>query len=544
MGLISKTISMVKKASSTPDPGLSPISGIQPDSLSVGVNLQARVSAANLWRDQLNPLRTLTMQRAVMYLEAAQRGMNADLQWAYRMIERRDADLMALIERRQSALEELNVSVKIMSEKVATDRGMKIDKGLADEQAAALRDAYNRIENLYEALSWMSMAVFRGYAHAQFVLDDQVALPGSANRIVPLPQWNWVRAGTQGDWYWNERAVQVLYNFLGDQQRIDPRYFLIREWERPIDEIAIIKFLRTSLADKDWDGFLEIYGIPGWIIIMPESVPEDKEGEYRMTAENIAKGGSGTLPHGSDAKSADSPRGITPFRDRLQYLTEKLILAGTGGMLTMLAAPGSGTLAGGAHKETFDMIARAEARRISELFQRQFDRQILDANFQGRPRFAYFDICAAEEQDVGAVCDQILKLSQAGLKIDPDQANEKTGYRLAEATPAIDKPEVVRPGEPARNRRLVNRSPSAVFDPPPSALFQAMADDLAPVRQRIETVLALPDDQVMEAAAKLRAELPHLLKEVNVSPKAAGILTKSFDEAVKAGLQSHHGGGK
>jgi len=330
MGIIKTALSMIKKAPSTPAPGLSPLTGFQSDSLSLGLNLQARASAANLWRDQLNPLRTLTMYRAVMFMEAAQRGMNADLQWAYRMIERRDADMVALIERRLSALEELNVSVKVMSEKVASERGLKIDTGLANDQAAALRQAYNRIENLYEAMAWMSMAVFRGYAHAQFVLDDQVALPGSANKIVPLPQWNWVRAGTQGDWYWNERAVQVLYNWLGDDQRIDPRYFLIREWDRPIDEIAIIKFLRMSLADKDWDGFLEIYGIPGWIIIMPESVPEDKESEYRITAENIAKGGSGALPHGSDAKAADSPRGVSPYRERLGYLTEKLILAGTG----------------------------------------------------------------------------------------------------------------------------------------------------------------------------------------------------------------------
>ena len=535
MGLISKAKSMILPGKSAPAPGLSPLTGFDSNSLALGVNLSQKVATANLWRDQLNPLRTLNMPRAVAYLEAAQRGMNADLQWAFRMIERRDADMLALIERRLSALEELNVSVKIMSEKVATDRGMKIDKALAEDQAAALREAYNRIENLYEAMAWMSMAVFRGYAHAQFVLDDQVALPGSANKIVPIPQWNWVRAGTQGDWYFNERAVQVLYNYLGDEQRIDPRYFLIREWERPIDEIGIIKFLRMSLSQKDWDGFIEIYGIPGWIIIMPESVPEDKESEYRAAAENIAKGGSGALPHSSDAKAADSPRGVAPFRDHLQYITEKLILAGTGGMLTMLAAPGSGTLAGGAHKETFDKIARAEARRISEIFQRQFDRQILDAVFAGKPRFAYFDICAAEEQDVGAVCTQILQLNQAGFKVDPDQVTETTGYRVTVGTPDVLKPEIVRPNGGVQNRAIRNRGTGLAFSPPAAAFFSAVAADLAPLRARIAAALELPDAQIIPALEKLRSDLPDLLKQIGADPAAAAQMAEDLQAALDAG---------
>ena len=42
------------------------------------------------WRQQFNPLRGLTLARAVSMLEGAQRGEYADIQWAYRFIERRD----------------------------------------------------------------------------------------------------------------------------------------------------------------------------------------------------------------------------------------------------------------------------------------------------------------------------------------------------------------------------------------------------------------------------------------------------------------------
>src|SRR6266849_9127611 len=52
-----------------------------------GLNLQSLVSAANAWREYYNPLRALTLVRAVSLIEAAQRGMFAELQWLYSKIE-------------------------------------------------------------------------------------------------------------------------------------------------------------------------------------------------------------------------------------------------------------------------------------------------------------------------------------------------------------------------------------------------------------------------------------------------------------------------
>ena len=60
------------------------------------------IERANRWRDSFNPLRGLTMSRAVQLMEAAQRGVMADLQWLYGSelgIEATDPDLMTIIER-------------------------------------------------------------------------------------------------------------------------------------------------------------------------------------------------------------------------------------------------------------------------------------------------------------------------------------------------------------------------------------------------------------------------------------------------------------
>ena len=67
------------------------------------------------WRDQLNPLRGLTIKRAVTLLEQAQRGIMADYQWTCRLMERRFPDLSALISRRISALMEMDWEIKTVT---------------------------------------------------------------------------------------------------------------------------------------------------------------------------------------------------------------------------------------------------------------------------------------------------------------------------------------------------------------------------------------------------------------------------------------------
>jgi hypothetical protein len=48
----------------------------------------------NRWRDSLNPLRGLTIAAAISRLDQVQRGITADAQWTYQLIERRDEDLI------------------------------------------------------------------------------------------------------------------------------------------------------------------------------------------------------------------------------------------------------------------------------------------------------------------------------------------------------------------------------------------------------------------------------------------------------------------
>lgn len=511
------------------------------------------VARYNQWREQYNPLRGLTIRRAIALLESYNRGEMADLQWAFYHIEQTDEDLIALVERRLAALLEMDWNIKIMSE---PKRKSDFDEKLAEDQAAALREAYDRIDNLYEGIEHLAMATFRGYSH----VEKQTRFDGEVVHLEPVDQWNVVRDGFKGAWRYNPEARSTSFAGLSGMPILEPEIFLTRTVTRMVDRIGLIKFIRQNLSQKDWDAFVEIYGIPSGVVIMPPQVPEGKEEEYEDAAREVAQGGDGALPHGSDYKTNDQPRGTNPFEAHLEFLQKKLVLAGTGGLLTMLAESGSGTLAGSAHMEAFRMIARGEARRIGELFQKCLDKSLLEQSFPDRPVLAYFEIAADEEQDIGEVCKEIETLHRAGYRVSDDEVSERTGYTVTsiESKPEADPEDPTDPAatdpeseEEIQNRmlpqwllKIFNRESDGAPALKDNALAEAMGVTpqwLAPVddiwREMITKVQdeSISDDDLLEFLDEASARLPELFGEMD-SEGLAETLEAALGTATVAGL--------
>ncbi|MCW1884008.1 DUF935 domain-containing protein [Luteolibacter flavescens] len=407
------------------------------------VSYRLHVAAANLWRDSYNPLRGLTISRAINLLEAGERGEYADLQWTYRFIEMQDATLGALLERRTAAIQRLDWNIKVR-ENVPAGK-----EEIARTQEAALRAAYERITNLSSALESLAMASFRGFTHLEKVLDAA----GNVVEFAPVDQWFWVRHGLYGRWQMNKEARFGVA--LGEDVPLER--FIIREVSRPINRVALICFVRKGLSQKDWDGFIETFGIPAVFIIAPENIPKDKTEEYLDAADQVSSDARGVLPGGSDVKTVDNgARGANPFKEHIDYQDSQVVLRGTGGKLTMLNdATGLGSGQSDAHEKTFDDIAAAEAKEVSEILQKQFDAQILAAVTPGEAAFAYFELAANEETDAGKVVADVATLDGAGYDVDTDFIKEKTGYpvtRKVVAPPATGPAPSTAPADPILNR--------------------------------------------------------------------------------------------
>ncbi len=392
-------------------------------SLAYGLNIGTVVNIQNHWREFYNPIRAIDMDRAIALYDFSRRGLNAELQNVYREMEGLFPTLIGLIERRTSPLLEMEWNIKTVTE-AKLPKGAS--KSMADDMASCLQDAYGKIDNLYEAIEWLELGAFRGYAH----LEKIYASPGTADLTIehlePVEQWHWTRKSMYAEWEYVAAATQTNIGVP-----INYGQFVIHEVRRPLDRVALVLWMRASLCEKNWDAFIEIYGVPRWLVTMPPDVPKEQEPGYMAAARIIAGGGNGTLPHGASAMAVDKPRDTNPFRPRLDWLQEQLVLAGTGGLLSMLSMPtGIGHGATGAHEDAFKKISKKEARKINEVFNTQFDSQLLAQKFPGQPALAFFELSANEETNVGEVCAQTLQLSQAGYQVDPAQLTEKTGYTV------------------------------------------------------------------------------------------------------------------
>ena len=383
--------------------------------------IQIYSQKSNAWRDAYNPLRGMNLSKLLSLLDAGERGQYADLQWFYHYMERSDAMVFSVMQRRRAALLSCDWDIKQVSGEAAT-----IDQVLADEQVAFLREAYDRIENLRDAVAFLFSGFFRGYAH----MEKHYSASGMIQRLEPVEQWFWVRDGMYGDWEYNQNAGSGRNRGLP----IDPGDFVILDTVA-LNRLLSVLYLGRTLTLKDWDSFLEVYGIPSVFLVGPPNTPEAKEEEYQRIAEQLIADGRGYLPYGSDIKYVNGGGNRPPFRERIEYLDRQITLVATGGLLTMLTQSGSGTLAGEAHSETFMQIARGDALTVSEVFQKHLDTPLLAEFFPGQPILAYFEFAPPAGNEVSRVIEDAVNLAKAGVRMDVEELSEKTGYRLA---PAVD----------------------------------------------------------------------------------------------------------
>jgi len=364
------------------------------------------------WRDSYNPLRGLSLPKLVSLLESGERGQYADLQWMYHYMERSDPMIYSVLQRRRAALLAVDWDVREVSEG---------DAVLAAEQADFLRHAYDQIDNFRDAVSFLFTGLFRGYGHLEKHFSDS----GLVHRLEPVEQWFWVRDGMFGEWQYNENAVSGRSRGIA----IEIENFVIFE-SVALNRILSVLYLRKNLSQKDWDSFLEVYGIPSVFLIGPPNTPESKEEEYQTIAEQLISDGRGYLPNGSDIKFVNGGGNRPPFKEHIEYIDRQITLTATGGLLTMLSESGAGTLAGNAHSETFTQIARGDAVTLSGVLQRDIDVPLLNQFFPGQPVQAYFEFSPGTSDESAQVVEDAVRLAGAGYFMDPKEISEKTGHTV------------------------------------------------------------------------------------------------------------------
>lgn len=370
-----------------------------------------------------NPLPFLTPQEARCLYELYRKGQYADVMLCWAALEETDDMLGTVLDRRASALAEMTDDVKVDAKAIGNNPDLQT---LADEQQQCLAEYYGKIDNLRDAVRFMGTATFRGFAHLEPVAG------GGRIRMEPVDQWLMARPVKGGAWYYNASADRSCAKL----EVIDESRLIIRECLRPVDLPSMFAICAKAHALDGWDGFIDVFGNPAIFFKYPPNTSDEQAREFDRIAEEMIGDGRGGFPDGGAIETVETTaRGGDTFKQRCEWCDKQIVRRGTGGELTVLAESGSGTLAGNAHQETFRMLAAGEGAEISESFNRQMSRRLLDRHFPGRPHLAYWTLEYAEPEDVGKQVDNICKLAAAGYIADEEEVSEASGYTVTYRAP-------------------------------------------------------------------------------------------------------------
>ena len=377
-------------------------------------------------RERANHLPHLTPQKAASLYESYLKGELAEVQLVWKQLEEYDATLGTVLHARQSALAEMQWRVEEDTELTAGNGELET---LAKRQKAHLNALLRGVDNLEEALVHLGMADFRGVAALE--------ITGDATRQVwnVIEPWNLVKPVLHGPWMYN-RAADTTCPY---PEELDAEAVIIREG-RALDLAAMFLILAKTHALQGWDTFLDVFGVPSVFAEMPVSMPEDKALAFDAVVKQIVADGRGTIPAGTKLQTVEtSKENPDAFATRAKWCDDALIKLGLGGLLTVQAEAGSGTLAGNAHADSFERLTAATARSISRAVETQYCRRALRERFGSRtPLLVHFVFAPQETEDRAANATLLATAKSAGWQPDADTASNLLGFPALPAPAAAE----------------------------------------------------------------------------------------------------------
>jgi len=365
-----------------------------------------------------NPLSGLNPAKVRRLYELYREGKYADVQLAWDALEEYDDMLGTVLNRRQSALGEMEWDVLIDARAVGEDAAMQ---ALAEEQQDFITRRLRAVENLSDAIKWLGLADFRRYSALE------VLTAGGGERWLPIHHWLLCRPALEGAWCYNENAETSCTRV----EPIDMSAVLLREVARPIDLVAMFLISAKEAAIDGWDSFLEVFGNPALFFKMPPGTSDDQRDEYASIIKEISSDGAGVYPDGGEIHTVEtSAANADAFSSRAEWCDKALVRRATGGLLTVLAESGSGTLAGSAHMEAFRQIAANDAISIAECINRQYVRRRIAAEFPGEPVLVYFTLTQPMINDRAATVNMLCQLAGQRWRATDEAVSEEVGVEV------------------------------------------------------------------------------------------------------------------
>jgi phage gp29-like protein len=205
---------------------------------------------------------------------------------------------------------------------------------------------------------------------------------------------------------------------------------------------ALWAWVFKSYAMRDWARFAELFGQPIRLGKYHHGATPDDVAVLKQAVFSLGSDAAAVIPQemalelieaGGKSASADLYHRLIDYLDRQ---VSKAVLG-----QTMTTDDGSSLAQAKVHAEVRADILRADARSIAATLTRDLIAPIVRLNMGDDAPLPILTLCVEEPEDMAALADQVVKLSQAGMPIPQWWVRERFGIpEAAEGEPVLGAP--------------------------------------------------------------------------------------------------------
>jgi phage gp29-like protein len=334
------------------------------------------------WSRQLDSHREsytprLTFARLGQILRSGHDGNLVEALLLFEEMAARDPRLMSNVRKRRMALTGLEFEIRS-----AAEDNPDVDKALADEAAAYVREKFDELE-MDCVLEHLARAIGPNLAvmETEWQRGEPIALiPIPSSRItMDLAKSPDLRIVTEGDRMGLVMAPPKFVLHIPHAVSGSPLFESLSAAQATI-------WLIKHLALKNWATFCEIFGMPIRVGKYDTGTREDEKAVLRDMLTNIGSNAWAMISRATDIEFTESTqRGAAPFEAIIRYLDKEQDILWCGGNLTGDTTGGTGTYAAASVQDSVrDDLRDDDIRRESRTVRTQVIRAWCAFKYPGR----------------------------------------------------------------------------------------------------------------------------------------------------------------
>lgn len=354
-------------------------------------------------------------------------------------------------------------------------------------------------------------------------------------------------------WFFENLTGELRFlkeNFAYEGEELEPGAWMTTVGEG-LMEACSVAYMFKHLPLKDWLIYSQDFGrqpIEG----ITDAAKDSQEWNDMVAAVEAYSSDLRVVHNSASEIKPGQPvggQGEQPFAPLVERMDRALAALWRGADLsTMSAGGGEGSGASLQGKESY-LLECDDAQLITETLNDQIDRRVIVWHFgEDTQPLAYLKIIVPPIKDLPGEIAVDTFLRDSGAPLGVESTLERYGRQLPDDDDELltkPAPEPSAFGNGPRGtpeKEDMDKEPDAANEGPirvqVNRLAAAFADDLQPLRLRLERILQIEDGDLMRS--KLEAflrDLPRLLKDINADPESARVLEDSLQRGLLAGAK-------